>query len=92
MLAGMEADRSPVTLHGGPEVARGFGLGAGDLLFWPGHVALAMSPDRMIHATAFAMAVIVEPIDDAIARIDAGGDGPFLGIRRPPLAQPAALA
>ena len=64
----------------------------GDLLFWPGHVALAMSPDRMIHATAFAMAVIAEPIAGAIARIDAGGDGPFLGIRRPPLAQPAALA
>ena len=64
----------------------------GDLLFWPGHVALAMSPDRMIHATAFAMAVIVESIPDAIARIDAAGDGPFLGIRRPPLAQPATLA
>ncbi|TBN41986.1 NLP/P60 hydrolase [Paracoccus subflavus] len=64
----------------------------GDLLFWPGHVALAMSPDRMIHATAFAMAVIVEAIPDAMARIDAAGDGPFLGIRRPPLAQPAALA
>ena len=64
----------------------------GDLLFWPGHVALAMSPDRMIHATAFAMAVIVESIPDAIARIDAAGDGPFLGIRRPPLAQPDTLA
>lgn len=64
----------------------------GDLLFWPGHVALAMSPDRMIHATAWAMAVIVEPVADAMARIDSAGDGPFLGIRRPPLAQPAALA
>ena len=64
----------------------------GDLLFWPGHVALAMGPDRMIHATAFAMAVIVEPIPDALARIEAAGDGPFLGIRRPALAQPAALA
>ena len=64
----------------------------GDLLFWPGHVALAMGPDRMIHATAFAMAVIVEAIPDALARIEAAGDGPFLGIRRPALAQPAALA
>ena len=68
------------------------GIRRGDLLFWPGHVALAMSPDRMIHATAFAMAVIVEPVSDALARIDTAGDGPFLGIRRPPLAQPAALA
>ena len=64
----------------------------GDLLFWPGHVALAVSPDRMIHATAWAMAVIVEAIPEAMARIDAAGDGPFLGIRRPPLAPAAALA
>ncbi|SNR34457.1 NlpC/P60 family protein [Paracoccus sediminis] len=64
----------------------------GDLLFWPGHVALAMSPDRMIHATAFAMAVIVESIPQAMARIDAAGEGPFLGIRRPPLALPATPA
>lgn len=55
----------------------------GDLLFWPGHVALASAPDRMIHATAWKMAVIRESIPDAIARIDAAGDGPFLGIRRP---------
>lgn len=64
----------------------------GDLLFWPGHVALAVSPDRMIHATAWAMAVVVEAIPEAMARIDAAGDGPFLGIRRPPLAPPATLA
>ena len=30
------------------------------------------------------MAVIVEDIAAAIARIDAAGDGPFLGARRPP--------
>ncbi len=63
----------------------------GDLLFWPGHVALAMSPDRMIHATAWTMSVIVEPIPEARARIEADGTA-FLGIRRPPLAQAAALA
>ena len=55
----------------------------GDLLFWPGHVALAVSPDLMIHATAWKMAVILEPIAEAIARIDAAGDGPFLGAHRP---------
>ncbi|WP_295045804.1 NlpC/P60 family protein [uncultured Paracoccus sp.] len=64
----------------------------GDLLFWPGHVALAMSPDRMIHATAWTMSVITESIPDAIARIDAQGDGPFLDVRRPPLAPGTALA
>ncbi len=55
----------------------------GDLLFWPGHIAMACSPDLMIHATAWQMAVIHEPIATAIARIDAAGDGPFLGAYRP---------
>lgn len=55
----------------------------GDLLFWPGHVALALSESRMIHATAWAMSVIHEEIAPAIARIDAAGDGPFLGAHRP---------
>ena len=56
---------------------------AGDLLFWPGHVALAVSGTAMIHATAWAMAVIEEDIAPARARIDAAGDGPFLGAHRP---------
>ncbi|HRO14985.1 MAG TPA: NlpC/P60 family protein [Paracoccus sp. (in: a-proteobacteria)] len=55
----------------------------GDLLFWPGHVALAMDGDTMIHATAWAMSVVTESIASAIARIDAAGDGPFRGARRP---------
>lgn len=57
----------------------------GDLLFWPRHVAMAVSDQVMIHATAWKMAVIHENIANAIARIDAAGSGPFLGIRRPPL-------
>ena len=63
----------------------------GDLLFWPGHVALALDAARMIHATAFAMAVVIEPIAGAIARIDAAGQGPFLGAHRPPPPQTAAF-
>ncbi|WBU63301.1 C40 family peptidase [Paracoccus aerodenitrificans] len=55
----------------------------GDLLFWPGHVAMVCGDGRMIHATAWQMRVIHEDIDSAIARIDAAGDGPFLGINRP---------
>lgn len=55
----------------------------GDLLFWPGHVALAVSAKRMIHATAWKMAVIGEEIAPAMARIEAAGGGPFLGAHRP---------
>ena len=55
----------------------------GDLLFWPGHVAIAESETSMIHATAWQMAVIREDIAHALARIDAAGEGPFLGAHRP---------
>lgn len=55
----------------------------GDLLFWPGHVAMALDAERMIHATAFVMGVIIENTQEAIARIDIACDGPFLGARRP---------
>lgn len=59
-------------------------LRRGDLLFWKGHVAMALDQDRMIHANAFRMAVTVEGIAGAIARIGAQGDGPPLTLRRVP--------
>ena len=58
--------------------------GRGDLLFWPGHVAMACGDGRMVHATAWRMRVIHEEIGSAIARIDAAGHGPFRGARRAP--------
>ena len=33
---------------------------AGDLLFWPGHVAIASSPTKVIHATCVGMHVVEE--------------------------------
>ncbi len=53
----------------------------GDLLFWPGHVALSQGGGRMIHATAFSMSVISEDIGPAIARI-AGQGHPLRTVRR----------
>jgi cell wall-associated NlpC family hydrolase len=49
-------------------------LRRGDLLFWKGHVAIARDPDTLIHANAFHMAVAIEPISAAIARIAAAGN------------------
>lgn len=54
----------------------------GDLLFWPGHVAMACGDGRMVHATAWQMRVIYENIDSAICRINAADSGPFRGARR----------
>jgi cell wall-associated NlpC family hydrolase len=45
----------------------------GDLIFWPGHVALVRDRTSIVHANAHHMAVAIEPIDQAVARIKAAG-------------------
>ncbi|MCR9145925.1 MAG: NlpC/P60 family protein [Rhodobacteraceae bacterium] len=57
-------------------------LQRGDLLFWKGHVAWVADPHRIIHANAYHMAVAHEPLQDAIARINAQGDGPVTARKR----------
>ena len=42
----------------------------GDLVFWPGHVALCQSDERIIHANAYHHAVASEALETALARID----------------------
>ncbi len=57
------------------------GLERGDLVFWKGHVAIVRDRASLIHANAFHMAVTIEPIADAIARVrDAGSE--IAGVRR----------
>lgn len=48
----------------------------GDLLFWKGHVAMAVDDTQLLHANAYHMAVAYEPIREAITRIADQGDGP----------------
>jgi hypothetical protein len=57
-------------------------LRRGDLLFWKGHVALVAGRGMLIHANAHHMSVAYEPIDEAIARIEAQGDGPVTSRKR----------
>ena len=54
----------------------------GDLLFWKGHVGMMVDEAVMIHANAHHMAVAYEPLADAIARIEAQGDGGVTAHRR----------
>ncbi len=63
----------------------------GDLLFWQGHVAIAQSPDWMIHASGHHMEVVVEQIRRAVERT-AESQGPLLAILRPQLEPKAAPA
>jgi cell wall-associated NlpC family hydrolase len=48
-------------------------LRRGDLVFWRGHVAIMRDGTHILHANAHAMAVTVEPVADAIARIRGTG-------------------
>jgi cell wall-associated NlpC family hydrolase len=57
-------------------------LRRGDLVFWKGHVAMARDKDTIVHANAFHMAVAIETLAAAVARIGAAG-GPVTGVRRP---------
>ncbi len=45
-------------------------LTRGDLVFWPGHVAIMIDETRIIHANAFHMQTAIEPLAEALARID----------------------
>lgn len=47
----------------------------GDLVFWRGHVGIMLSPTRLMHATAHAMAVVIEPLAQVEARTAALGLG-----------------
>ncbi len=60
---------------GVPASAAGDGsdLKRGDLVFWSGHVAIVRDGVSFLHANAFHMAVVIEPIADAIDRIRGAG-------------------
>jgi hypothetical protein len=48
-------------------------LKRGDLVFWKGHVAIVRDGTSLVHANAHHMAVAIEPITEALARIRAAG-------------------
>ena len=57
------------------ERAIGFALDAGavlrrgDLVFWKGHVGILADADTLLHASGWHMAVVTEPLAEAVARI-----------------------
>ena len=66
------------------------GLRRGDLVFWPGHVAILTDEVMVLHANSHHMAVAVEPLATAVDRIRRSGSE-ISAIRRPTgLAAPAA--
>lgn len=57
-------------------------LGAGDLVVWRGHIGMMLDGHRLIHANAHHMAVAIEALETAAARIAAAGTGQPTAYRR----------
>ena len=57
-------------------------LGRNDLVFWTGHVAMMLDGSRIVHANGCHMAVAVEPLAEAIERIEAARGGRPVAYRR----------
>lgn len=57
-------------------------LRRGDLVFWKGHVGIMRDAVTLLHANAFHMQVVSEPLAQARARIAANSFGEMTGARR----------
>jgi len=57
-------------------------LQRGDLIFFPGHVGVMVDETRLLHANAYWMATVIEPLADVIVRLKPDHDEPVLSRRR----------
>ncbi len=76
-----DADMQEATLG---QVVRDESRQVGDFLFWPGHVAIVWRKHSLFHASGHHMAVVNEPLDAALARIEQTS-GPVRTTRRHPI-------
>lgn len=54
-----------------------------DLVFFPGHVGIMASETELLHANAFWMSTVIEPLADVVTRLqDAGHDTPITAVKR----------
>lgn len=54
----------------------------GDLVFFPGHVGFMFDETRLLHANAFFMSTVIEPLDDVVGRLLPQYDAPVTAVRR----------
>jgi hypothetical protein len=83
--AGLACPRDADQQAGLGEAVAPEALHAGDLVAWRGHIGMMLDNERLIHANAHHMAVAIEPLATAIARIEHAGGGPPTAYRRPGL-------
>lgn len=58
-------------------------LARGDLVFWDGHVGIMTGAHDLVHASAYQMMVVEEPLAETRARIASSKGGEITGVRRP---------
>lgn len=82
-MAGVEAPRDTDMQERalGTRLAGVEPLRRGDLVFWKGHVGMMLDGARLLHANAHHMMTAVEPLTEAITRIEQRGS-PVTSIRR----------
>jgi hypothetical protein len=54
----------------------------GDFIFFPGHVGIMHDADNLLHANAFHMKTLIEPLADVIARLHSDHEKPVTAVRR----------
>lgn len=66
----------------GTELSDDETLQQGDFIFFPGHVGMMMDESRLLHANAYWMTTVIEPLADVVARLAPDHDQPILTRRR----------
>ncbi|HWI87010.1 MAG TPA: NlpC/P60 family protein [Sphingomonas sp.] len=83
-LAGIAAPRDSDMQRDqlGDPIADGASLTRGDLIFFPGHVGFMVDSERLIHANAYWMTTMIEPLADVVARLLPTHDTPIIARKR----------
>ena len=78
--SGMQAKTLGAAVSRGPGES---GFHRGDLIYFPGHCAIALNSHEVINANAHAMMVSIEPLEELVIRVkeESGGTG-ITGVRR----------
>ncbi|MCF8708834.1 C40 family peptidase [Rhizorhapis sp. SPR117] len=80
IVAPRDTDQQMVAL--GEEIDAAAPLQRGDIIFFPGHVGFMSDADNLIHANAFWMQVMTEPLVDVVARLVPDHAQPVLARKR----------
>ena len=83
-LAGVDAPRDSDMQRDqlGDPIGADISLIRGDMIFFPGHVGFMVDGDRLIHANAFWMSTMIEPLADVVARLAPTHDVPIIARKR----------